>query len=36
VQVPTHIKLRNGATRVFVEREKLEPDDAEAWNCKWD
>lgn len=36
VQVPSHIKLRNGATRVFVERAKLEPDDAEAWNCKWD
>jgi hypothetical protein len=36
VQVPSHIKLRNGATRVFVEREKLEPDDAEAWSCKWD
>jgi hypothetical protein len=36
VQVPSHVKLRNGATRVFVEREKLEPDDAEAWSCKWD
>lgn len=36
VQVPTHIQLRNGATRVFVERDKLEPDDAEAWSCKWD
>jgi hypothetical protein len=36
VQVPFHIKLANGATRVFVERDKLEPDDAEAWNCKWD
>jgi hypothetical protein len=36
VQVPTHIKLRNGATRVFVERDKIEPDDADAWSCKWD
>jgi hypothetical protein len=36
VQVPSHVKLRNGATRVFVEREKLEPDDAEAWVCIWD
>jgi hypothetical protein len=36
VQVPSHIKLPNGATRVFVERAKLEPDDAEAWSCKWD
>jgi hypothetical protein len=36
VQVPSHVKLRNGATRVFVEREKLEPDDVEAWSCKWD
>jgi hypothetical protein len=36
VQVPSHIQLRNGATRVFVEREKIEPDDAEAWGCKWD
>jgi hypothetical protein len=36
VQVPTHVKLRNGATRVFVERGKIEPDDAEAWSCKWD
>jgi hypothetical protein len=36
VQVPSHVKLRNGATRMFVEREKLEPDDAEAWSCKWD
>lgn len=36
VQVPSHIRLRNGATRVFVERDKLEPDDAEAWSCKWD
>jgi hypothetical protein len=25
-----------GATRVFVEREKLESDDSEAWSCKWD
>lgn len=36
VQVPSHIKLANGATRVFVERDKVEPDDAVAWNCKWD
>jgi hypothetical protein len=36
VQVPSHVKLRNGATRVFVERDRLEPDDAEAWSCKWD
>lgn len=36
VQVPSHIRLRNGATRVFVERDKLEPDDAQAWSCKWD
>lgn len=36
VQVPTHIQLRNGATRVFVERDKLEPDDTKAWSCKWD
>jgi hypothetical protein len=36
VQVPLHIKLSNGATRVFVEREKLESDDSEAWSCKWD
>jgi hypothetical protein len=36
VQVPSHIKLNNGATRMFVERAKLEPDDAEAWSCKWD
>ncbi|MFD1767086.1 hypothetical protein ACFSAG_09540 [Sphingorhabdus buctiana] len=36
VQVPSHVQLRNSATRVFVERDKLEPDDAEAWNCKWD
>jgi hypothetical protein len=36
VQVPSHVKLRNGATRMFVEREKLEPDDAEAGSCKWD
>ena len=36
VQVPSHIQLRNGATRMFVERDKIEPDDAEAWGCKWD
>jgi hypothetical protein len=36
VQVPSHVQLRNGATRVFVEWEKLEPNDAEAWTCKWD
>jgi hypothetical protein len=36
VQVPSHIKLQNGATRMFVERAKLEPDEAEAWSCKWD
>ena len=36
VQVPSHIQLRNGATRMFVERDRIEPDDAEAWSCKWD
>jgi hypothetical protein len=36
VQVPSHVQLRNGATRVFVEPDKIEPDDAEAWSCKWD
>jgi hypothetical protein len=36
VQVPSHIKLQNGATRMFVERAKLEPNDSEAWSCKWD
>lgn len=36
VQVPTHVQLRNGATRVFVERDKLEPDDTKAWSCNWD
>jgi hypothetical protein len=36
VQVPSHIKLQNGAPRMFVERARLEPDDSEAWSCKWD
>lgn len=36
VQVPSHIELRSGATRVFVEKDKIESDDAEAWGCKWD
>lgn len=36
VQVPSHVQLRNGATRVFVERATIEPDDADAWSCKWD
>jgi hypothetical protein len=36
VQVPSHIKLGNGATRVFVERATVEPDDRDALACKWD
>lgn len=36
VQVPSNVQLRNGATRMFVEREEIEPDDTEAWGCKWD
>ncbi len=36
VQVPAGVRLSNGATRVFVERRLIEPNDSDAMSCSWD